>query len=245
MLRILILVAVCAVAVVPAAASWQRQLLYFPTHDDRKDGLAEWRRDGGLIGYAREVAAPKNVWLLLHGNAGQAADRTYALPAFSAEDAVFILEYPGYGRRAGTPSRKEFDAAAREAYRALRARFPETPVCVVGESIGSGPASVLAGEKPPPDKIVLIVPFDTLLRVAAHHFPYLPVRILLADDWDNIEALKGYRGRVEIFAARDDATIPPAHAKALAGHTPGALFHLIEGGHNDWSVGKKVEIRNP
>ena len=34
----------------------------------------------------------------------------------------------------------------------LRARFPHTPLCVVGESIGSGPAAKLAESPPPPDK---------------------------------------------------------------------------------------------
>jgi len=241
----MILLLVCLVALLLAAAAWQRQLLYFPTHHADSNGLSEWRHDGGLIGYAREVAAPKNVWLLMHGNAGQASDRVYALSSFSKEDAVFILEYPGYGARRGTPSRHSFDAAARQGYRDLRARFPKTPVCVAGESIGSGAACVLAMEPVPPEKIVLVVPFDTLLRVAVHHFPYLPVRIFLADNWDNTASLKAYPGRVEIFAAKDDDIIPPAHAKALADSKPGAVFHVIEGGHNDWSTRGTVAIRNP
>ncbi len=116
--------------------------------------------DGKLMGFAREVQAPENVWLMLHGNAGQAADRVYALGAFSPRDSVFIMEYPGYGQRAGKPSRSSLDAAAREAYEALRARFKETPVCVVAESIGSGPAATLGALKQPPDKLVFIVPFD-------------------------------------------------------------------------------------
>lgn len=245
MIRILILLLVCLVALVLVAAAWQRRLLYFPTHHTESNGLKEWRHEGELIGYSREVAAPRNVWLLTHGNAGQASDRIYALPAFASQDSVFILEYPGYGARPGTPSRKSLDAAARQGYRDLRARFPRTPVCVAGESIGSGPACVLATEQVRPDKIVLVVPFDTLLRLAMHHFPYLPVRILLADDWDNIESLKGYPGRVEIFAAKKDDIIPPAHAKALADSKPGAVLHLVDGGHNDWSTSGQVAIRNP
>jgi hypothetical protein len=63
------------------------------------------------------------VWLLIHGNGGQAADRAYALPSFSMDDSVFILEYPGYGSRKGKPSKKSLDAADRQAYR-IRTSIP-------------------------------------------------------------------------------------------------------------------------
>lgn len=245
MLRILILLLVCLVVLVLIAANWQRQLLYFPTHRNDSNGLAQWRHQGELMGFAREVPKPANVWLMLHGNGGQASDRAYALPSFSGRDAVYILEYPGYGLRPGTPSRKSLDEAARQAYRLLRAKYPSVPVCVVGESLGSGPASVLASERPAPDKIVLVAPFDRLHRVGRHHYPFLPVRLLLADDWDNIASLRDYRGRVEIFGIKDDEVIPMKFARSLAKRKTGAVFHVIEGGHNDWAVTGRVAIRNP
>ena len=244
-MRMLILLLVCLIALVLAAAAWQRQLLYFPTHHSQDNGLSEWRHRGELIGFAREVPSPGNVWLMLHGNGGQASDRVYALSSFSPLDSVFILEYPGYGRRPGTPSRKSFDEAARKAFQLLRSRFPRTPVCVMAESLGSGPASVLASQKPPPDKMVLVAPFDKLHRVGSHHYPFLPVRLLLSDDWDNVESLREYKGRLEIYGIRDDAVIPMKFAKALADGKPGSTFRVIEGGHNDWATGGRVAIRNP
>ena len=102
----------------------QRSALFYPSHHASDNGLARWMNEGALIGFAREVPQPENIWLMLHGNGGQAADRVYALGAFSPGDSVFILEYPGYGQRPGTPSRKSFDAAALEAYQLLRASFP-------------------------------------------------------------------------------------------------------------------------
>ena len=245
MMRLVFLVLVAFVIFALAYVVLQRKLLYYPSHHRDSNGLSQWRHDGRLIGYAREVPSPANVWLLLHGNGGQASDRVYALPCFSSRDAVFILEYPGYGERPGSPSMAAFNAAAREGYQALRSRFPKTPVCVVSESIGSGPASMLAAQPQPPDKIVLISPFDILHRVAAHHFPFLPARLFLWDNWNNIEALKEYRGPLQIFAARDDSIIPMAHAKALADSKPSASFHLIEGDHNEWATPGRVVIRNP
>jgi pimeloyl-ACP methyl ester carboxylesterase len=223
----------------------ERRLLFFPTHQPPGGPLTPWFQSGQLLGYVRPVAAPHNVWLMLHGNGGQASDRSYALPCFSSADAVYVMEYPGYGARRGTPSRAAFDTAAQEAYRLLRELYPGVPVCVAGESIGSGPACVLAGLDRPPDKVVLLVPFDRLSLVAQEHFPAFAVRLLLSDDWDNRSALAGYRGPIEIFGARDDTVIPVAHARALAAAVPSAKFTLIAGGHNDWSGSDQVRIQRP
>jgi pimeloyl-ACP methyl ester carboxylesterase len=225
--------------------SIERKLLFYPTHGANFSGLTPWMKQGELIGYSHSVDSPRNVWLMVHGNGGQASDRVYATPSFSQEDSVFILEYPGYGLRAGVPSTESFNAAAKEAYLCLRASYPHLPVCVVGESIGSGPASTLTQLPVPPDKLVLIVPFDRLSLVAKDHFPSVLVSLILRDDWDNRQALSNYKGPVEIFGAREDTVIPVEHAKSLASSLPKSRFTLIEGGHNDWSVPCRVRIRNP
>lgn len=222
----------------------QRKVLFFPSHHANSNGFTRWEHAGATIGYAREVADPVNVWLMLHGNGGPAADRTYAMHAFDGRDSIYILEYPGYGERAGSPSRRAFDAAAREGYAALRARFPGKPVCVLGESLGSGPASMLSRETPAPDKIVLVVPFDSIVAVARGHARYLPVGMILAGTWDNVAALRGYRGPVEIFGAERDEVIPVKHAAALAASVPQAKFHRIPINHG-WANLRGIEIRNP
>ncbi|MGD0412216.1 MAG: alpha/beta hydrolase [Verrucomicrobiota bacterium] len=233
------------VMLVVGCAVMQRKFLFFPSHHDSGIGLTAWKQEGRIIGYSRQVPAPQNVWLMLHGNAGQAADRAYAIPSFSGRDSVFILEYPGYGAREGKPSKASFDAAAAEGYLLLRNTFPKTPICVMAESIGCGPACALASQAQPPEKIVLVAPFDTLKSVAAGHFPFLPVGLILGESWDNIRALSGYKGPVEIFGALQDRVIPIEHAKKLADSLPSAKFHSIPGGHNDWSEEGRVAIRNP
>ena len=155
------------------------------------------------------------------------------------------MEYPGYGERSGTPSRKSFDAAALEAYQLLRAKFPGKPVCVAAESIGSGPAAMLGAAKQPPDKLVFIVPFDELKSVGKDHMPYMPMSLLLAGTWNNVEAVSSYDGPIDVFGAEQDEVINVRHAQALAASRPQAKFHLIRGSHNDWSTQPDVRIRNP
>ena len=226
-------------------ASIERALLFHPTHRAGDNGLTPWVINGEYVGYSRVVRAPKNVWLMLYGNAGQAADRAYAIPSFSPKDSVYIMEYPGYGKRDGVPSKETFNKAAKEAFLYLKGAYPKLPVCVVGESIGSGPASSLAGLIPPSGKLTLIVPYEKLSLAAKDHVPAFIVWLLLKDNWDNLQALSGYTGPVEIFGAKDDAVIPVAHAKALAAAIPSAKFVLIDGGHNDWAYPGRVRISNP
>lgn len=239
---VLVLLACAYLAVGGLVAVNQRSLIYFPTHDGAVTALSPWVAEGRVVGYCREVPRPGTVWLMTHGNAGQASRRGYVLAHISDTDSLYVLEYPGYGLREGRPSKDSMDGAASEGYRILRARFPQTPVGVIGESIGSGPASSLASARQPPDKIVLVVPFDTLASVAVEHMPLLPVRAMLKDDWDNVRALRGYGGPVDIYGAADDRVVPCAHARRLAAALPNARFTLIPGGHNDWADSDVVRI---
>jgi fermentation-respiration switch protein FrsA (DUF1100 family) len=69
-----------------------------------------------------------------------------------------------------------------------------------------------------PDQVVgliLVIPFARLVEVAKIHFPYLPVGLILHDKYDNIAALKEYRGPVAIALAENDEVIPPDQARKL------------------------------
>ncbi|PAY19001.1 alpha/beta hydrolase [Rhodopirellula sp. SM50] len=241
--RMIAMVMIPYVAVTVVVFLCQRFLLFLPTHREVPTLLQPWLVENRTIGYCREVPKARTVWLMTHGNGGQAANRDYVLDRMSDQDSLYVLEYPGYGARDGKSCRDSFNQAAAEAYRILTSQYPDTPVCVLGESIGSGPACELAREETPPDKIVLVVPFDNLASVASKRFFFLPVRLLLLDDWNNVDALKDYPGQVEIFAATGDEIIPIEHAKALARQIPGARFMSISGGHNDWSFNDDVRIR--
>ena len=112
---------------------------------------------------------------------------------------------------------------------------------LIGDSIGTGPACALAREANPPDEIVLVTPFDTLAHVAAKRMWFLPVRWILKDRWDNVAALRHYRGPVRIYAAEYDTIIPNLHARALA-KAIGVTPTMIPSGHNDWSQTGAVKL---
>lgn len=240
----LVLLALIVLSLV-GCVSVQRGALFHPTHRADMNGLDEWNVNQSYVGCAREVADPQTVWLVLHGNGGQASDRVYALSRFSNGDSVYILEYPGYGFRPGKPTPDGINAAARAAFRNLRERFPDKPLGVVGESLGTGPACLLTNEPNPPEQLILVNPYESIAAVADAHASLLPSRLVFRGTWDNRRALAGYRGRVAIFSAEGDMLIPPTQGRALAEMLPNATFTLIPGGHNDWPRQTVVKIRHP
>lgn len=206
-------------------AAGQRQYIYYPVRASEAElsglagpmGLSMWRGgQGTLIGWRSRrslLAAPRYRALVFHGNAGYALNRQYFVDGFFAAGKgldweVFLFEYPGYGARAGRPSEEAIKAAAVSAVESLWAEN-DAPLFLVGESLGSGVATCLAGRFP--DRIAgvfLVTPFTTLADIAAHHYPFLPVRWLLRERYDAVADLARYAGPVAVLLAGRDEVIP-------------------------------------
>jgi uncharacterized protein len=223
-LRILRTVAFVYLGLLLLMLGLQRHFIYFPgraaegallarAHDQ---GLEPWRDEGGaIIGWRAPAAggAPaRNAVVVFHGNAGHALDRTYFVDGFAAlPDAddwqVHVFEYPGYGARPGRPSETAIKQAAEQAVAQLERDGRR--LVLVGESLGGGVACHLAGQQP--DAIaglLLITPFTSRADVGRHHYPLLPVRLLLRERYDNVRALRNYRGPVAFLLAGRDEVIP-------------------------------------
>jgi len=236
------LIFVISLFTTPVHALLESTFLYFPTHTANTSRLTKWKINGALVGYARIVENPRAIWLICHGNGGQASHRQYIVDLLPADTSVHVLEYPGYGLRPGKPSMASINAAAQSAYADLRTRHPGLPIGVLGESLGSGPASFLCSLPAPPDRAVLMMPFDNLLSVAKKHISWLPVGLLMRDKWDNVKSLSSYQGRIDIFGAVNDTIIPVTHARALAKTIPHARYIELPCGHNDWSHQPQARI---
>ncbi|HNX05058.1 MAG TPA: hypothetical protein PKI32_06125 [Opitutales bacterium] len=230
-----VLIALALIYLIGVAALWvfQRRLMYHPTHEPVAMALTEWMPDGQYSGYVREGSG-ENVWLFLNGNAGQASRFTFAADLLPRTDKVYFLEYPGFGARPGSPSMATLNAAAEKACGDIRRENPGAKLTVIGVSLGSGPAAHLGSIANPPERIVLIVPFGRMSDESQYKYPYLPARWLVRDDWDNIASLRNYRGRLQIFAERDDLMIPVKHARALHAALPQSEYTELPGGHGDW-----------
>ena len=229
----------------------QRSMIYFPSRHDAAslertaaaEGFEPWRNSQGEpIGYRSLPPAddprPPLAILIFHGNAGYAthrADYATLLRAAASDRAVsvYILEYPGYGARGGSPSQEALLAAANEAVSTVPA---EVPLILLGESIGTGVATATASATPERiSGLLLLTPFDSLANVAQHHYPLLPVRWIMRDQYPSQEWLQSYRGPIAILLAEDDTIVPAKFGQKLhdtyAG--PKKLIIADQADHND------------
>ena len=210
-------------------AGCQRNLIYYPRTGDAEQlralatrtAFESWSGDGveqhGWRSTLPDGEAEANV-LVFHGNAGWALDRLHyrdALMQVSGDRwRVHVLEYPGFGARPGRPSETAFFDAAEPAVRDLLAE--EKPLYLIGESLGSGVASEMAARHPDGVAgLILITPFTSLADVAARHYPFLPVRLMLRDRFDNETALTRFEGPVAVLVAERDRVVPAVLGKAL------------------------------
>jgi hypothetical protein len=221
----------------------QRSFIYHPRVYSSADvdlmaraaDLVRWTNTSGEnIGFKRLAShqPAQGSVMVMYGNGSTAVNSAhYAgdIQQVAALD-VYILEYPGYEDRPGPPTQKRLFAAGTDALQMLPTN---QPVYLVGESLGSGVASYLAGTYP--NRIagmILISPFTSVVAVANYHFPILPW-LLLTDRFPSKKYLKHYHGKVGITVDGRDTVVPEKFGLRLYNgyKGPKKLWQFPDGTH--------------
>jgi pimeloyl-ACP methyl ester carboxylesterase len=225
-------------------ASFQGKLIYFPpcsneTQVERyaaTQKLERWINPSGEpIGWKRlSPTQPAQARVLvMHGNSNGAFQCGHYADAIqqAAPFDVFMVEYPGYENRPGSPSEASLDRAAEEAFGLLTTN---RPIYLVGESLGTGVATYLAGKHPNEVAgVVLVAPYNHLSAVAQAHIRIIPVAWLLCDKFPSDEYLRTYHGPVAILVSGKDRVVPERFGRRLydSYHGPKQLWEFPEGHH--------------
>src|SRR5215471_15303564 len=126
--------------------------------------------------------ADKPVVLYFHGNGGSLRGRVDRFRALTADGTGLVaLSYRGYGGSSGSPTEPGLLNDASAAYAFALTRYPAR-IVLWGESLGSGVAVALAAEKPV-GHVVLESPFTSAVDVAAGRYWFVPVRLLMKDQF--------------------------------------------------------------
>lgn len=129
--------------------------------------------------------------LMLHGNGENLATmhESGLFRDFARLGAgVLAVDYPGYGRSAGTPGEERNAAAAEAGWDWLRGETPTRRHVLVGWSLGAAVAAQVAARRGREvDALILLSPWDDLAGVAAVHFPR-PLTAMLSERYDTVEA---------------------------------------------------------
>ena len=149
---------------------------------------------------------------------------------------LLVVNYRGYGGTKGRPSQEALyaDALAIYDYAIDAGQADPNAIVVMGRSLGSGVATMLAARRKV-SAAILITPYDSMVAVASHHYSWLPVERLLKNPFPSADFAKQVRVPALFLIARNDTIIPPSHAHALAAAWAGEkIVHEFEGvGHND------------
>jgi uncharacterized protein len=222
----------------------QRQLQYFPSRNDPTPamvGLSGVRverlptPDGETIvlWYAPARAGQPTI-LFFHGNGGEIGGRADRFSFYHTKGyGVAFLSYRGYGGSTGTISQDGFvtDAFAAHDWLTAIGVAPEH-IALVGESLGTGVAVQLAARRGV-GAVVLEAPYTAAVDVAAQVYPWLPVRLLMKDQFRSTDVITRISAPLLILHGPRDTVIPYAFGQALfmAANAPKQFHELTGAGH--------------
>lgn len=174
--------------------------------------------------------------LMAPGNAGNRANRTGIAQEFQDQGfAVLLMEYRGYSTNPGSPSEEGLVRDGFAAVDALDAQGYEPEQTIYfGESIGTGVIAALLQERPPA-AAVLRSPLTNLADVGSHHYPWLPVRTVLRDNFPVIDQIRDTEVPISVIRADDDSVIPSQLSAQIAQAAPNLVEELVieQADHND------------
>jgi len=182
---------------------------------------------------SRLSAEPPPLLLGFGGNAWNADAVAIMLHQIFPEHEIAALHYRGYGPSSGRPSAAALFDDARLAYDHL-VEDSTDGVIAVGFSLGSSVAVELAATRSV-QGMVLVTPFDSLKELAATHYPWLPVRLLLRHRMEAADTLRHLNVPVAVITADNDTVVTGGRSAPVreAAKDLRANFRIKNAGHND------------
>jgi fermentation-respiration switch protein FrsA (DUF1100 family) len=145
---------------------------------------------------------------------------------------VLAVGYRGYSGSTGEPSETGLTHDAEAAYRLARSVVPARRIVLFGYSLGSGVAVPLAARHEV-GAIVLFAPFASAVAIAARQYPYLPVRLLMKDQFRSMDVIAGVSVPILVVHGDRDTGVPISSGRTLfeAAPEPKRFVEFADGDH--------------
>ncbi len=237
--------AVLALATLAVAAGvllyFNQQRLFYPTPRDYPQAalpgfrLIETETTDGLrlTAMYRPAQPGQRTIMFFHGNGDNLEGAAFAMRGLATEGlGVLLVEYRGYGGNPREPNEAGFYADGEAAMRWLaNAGVTPAQTIIIGNSIGSGPATEMA-VRHPVAALILVSGFSSLPDVAASHVRWLPVRWMVRDQYRNAAKIGQVEGAILVLHGDHDTLVPVDNARRLrAGNLRSALTIVPGAGH--------------
>lgn len=216
----------------------QKNYMYFPDLGDPsaceffKSTGAQKITSGSTTLYHKQNG--ETLLVFYHGNAGTACDRKFLADFFNQLSISYVfVEYAGYGDGA-EPNKATLEKNVLDTKEYLEG-LSFNKFVLMSESLGAGLASYHATLRAP-DKMILVAPYTSMAEVAAFHYWWYPVKLLLKDNYKTDFKDKGFNGELLVIHGKKDDVIPFKLGEKVFNNAPFAnkksLF-LENAGHND------------
>ena len=157
------------------------------------------------------------VGLIFHGNGETVASMNY-LPFFARHGIpAFTFDYRGYGESTGWPSEEKMEQDAQTVWEAIQKRTGKntSQLIILGNSLGSAPASHLASVVSP-RALIIIAGFSSMPEVLKNLPLYRPFLWALRYQFDNVSKLSKIKVDCAFLAhGKKDPIIPFDHQGRL------------------------------
>jgi len=175
------------------------------------------------------------VILFFHGNGDFLAGLAGRFKAITSDGTGLVaLSYRGYAGSSGAPSEEGLLRDGEAAYSFATERYEAQRIVAWGFSLGTGVAVAIASGHPV-GKLILEAPYTSIADVAAAHFPFVPVRLLIRDPFHSDERIARVTVPLLVVHGAQDPTIPIGFGEKLfaLAHEPKQFVRIPGGGHDD------------
>jgi fermentation-respiration switch protein FrsA (DUF1100 family) len=174
-----------------------------------------------IVTWLYPPANPKRpLFLMFLGNGDNLGMAAPNLRAMTLDGSgVLAVAYRGYSGSSGSPSEAGLALDAEAAYRFAASVVPARRIVLFGYSLGSGVAVPLAARHEAA-AVVLFAPFASAVSIAEKHYPFLPVRLLMKDQFRSIDIVAKLRVPVLMVHGERDRVVPIASGRELYAAAP-------------------------
>lgn len=222
----------------------QRSLMYFPDRmrtlpadaglpEAKEEKLVTADGETILVWHIPPRDETKPVVIYFQGNGGALNLRAQRFARLAAEGiGVIGVSYRGYGGSSGSPSEAGLIADGVAAYEFAAKLYSPARVALWGESLGTGVAVAIASEAPVA-RLVLETPFTSAAEVGASVYFFLPVRLLMKDQFRSDLRIQNVKAPVLVLHGERDSVVPIRFGERLFGMIVGEKkFMRFPGGEH-------------
>ena len=167
--------------------------------------------------FVDSVREPARAAVLLCHGIGETVDHWFGVQTLLATQGVasLVFDYSGYGRSTGRIQWKQCEQDAIEAFGVLKVLLPETPVSILGFSLGSGIAAAVL-DRVSPQKLILCSSFTSFQDAACCAGLPRVLALLAPPIWNSEESLRRCSLPVLVLHCENDRLFPSQMASKLA-----------------------------